>query len=176
MSLLWRPNKFSGPIVWCIKSETHLFITPFIYNSVRIYPVKLKISLFHYMNNASRNTAFSISANVPLLPLLLNISLLMFLDKYFFKTVGTGGARGALATPIFFSKVTVPFSNNNVNTFYLDWHKVKSCFRCIPSKIMIKFACLVMGKPFLAILEGLKLKFSPSVSAPTMMGPPTSLT
>ena len=41
---------------------------------------------------------------------------------------------------------------------------------------MIKFACLVMGKPFLAILEGLKLKFSPSVSAPTMVGPPTSLT
>ena len=46
--------------------------------------------------------------------------------------------------PIFFSKVKVPFFNNHVNTFYLAWHKVKSCFRCIPSKIMIKFACSVM--------------------------------
>ena len=65
-----------------------------------------------------------------------------------------------------------PFFNNHVNTFYLAWHKVKkSCFRCILSKVMINFACSVMGKPFLAILEDLKLKFSFGASAPTMVGP-----
>ena len=32
-----------------------------------------------------------------------------------------------------------------------------------------------MGNPFLAILEGLKLNFSPGASAPTMLRPPTSL-
>ena len=62
------------------------------------------------------------------------------------KAVRTGGARGALAPlAIFFSKVKVPFFNNHFNIFYLAWHKVKSCFRCIPSKIMIKFACSVMS-------------------------------
>ena len=45
---------------------------------------------------------------------------------------------------IFFSKVKTPFFNNHVNIFYFAWHKVKSCFTCIPSKIMIKFACSVM--------------------------------
>ena len=60
------------------------------------------------------------------------------------KAVGTGGPREPWHPPIFLSKVKVPFFNNHVNTFYLAWHKVKSCFRCIPSKIMIKFACSVM--------------------------------
>ena len=90
------------------------------------------------------------------------------------KAVGTGRARGALpllpSTPILFSKVKVSFFNNHVNTFYLVWKKVKSCFRCFPSKIMIKFTSSVMGKPFLAILQGLKLNFCPSASAPTIMG------
>ena len=56
------------------------------------------------------------------------------------KVVGTGGGgKGGLAPlPIFFSDVKVPFFNNHVNTFYLAWHKVESCFRCI------KFACSVM--------------------------------
>ena len=93
------------------------------------------------------------------------------------KAVGTGGAGGlAPPPPIFFSKVKVPFFNNHINTFYLAWHKVKSCFRCIPSKIMIKFACSIMGKAFLAILEGLKLKCPPGSSALTMVGPSLSLT
>ena len=67
---------------------------------------------------------------------------------------GWGGCRGALAplTPIFLSKVKLPFFNNHVNTFYLACHVVKSCFWCILFKIMIKFASSVMGKPFLAIL------------------------
>ena len=46
--------------------------------------------------------------------------------------------QGRGARPIFFSDVKVPFFNNHVNTFYLAWHKVESCFRCI------KFACSVM--------------------------------
>ena len=55
-----------------------------------------------------------------------------------------GGRAEGLVPAIFFSQVKVPFFNNHVDTFYLAWHKVKSCFRCIPSKIMIKFACSVM--------------------------------
>ena len=86
------------------------------------------------------------------------------------------GGRGALVPPMFFSKVKVPFFTNHVNIFHLAWHKVKSSFKCIPSKIMIKFACSVTGKPFLAFLEGLKLKFSPGASVPIIVGPPTSLT
>ena len=35
---------------------------------------------------------------------------------------------------------------------------------------------VILGKPFLAIQEGLKLKFPPGSSTPTMVGPPTSLT
>ena len=61
-------------------------------------------------------------------------------------------------------------------SFYLACHVVESCFWCILSKIMIKFASSVMGKPFLAILESLKLKCFPGASVPTIVGPPTSLT
>ena len=116
------------------------------------------------------------------IPLLRNfvatISFLSTDESYkSYKAVGTGRTRGPLApSRIFFSKVKMPFFNNHVNTFYFVWHKVKSFFRSIPSKIMIKFACSVMGKPFLAILGGLKLKFSTGALAPTIVGPPTSIT
>ena len=43
-----------------------------------------------------------------------------------------------------FKAVGTELFNNHVNIFHLAWHKVKSCFRCISSKIMIEFACSVM--------------------------------
>ena len=57
--------------------------------------------------------------------------------------VGTGRL-GVPWPPVFFRKVKVSYFKNHVNTFYLAWHKVESWFRCISSKIMIKFACSVM--------------------------------
>ena len=50
-------------IVWCIKSRTRLFINlssivRFLNNSVRVYPIKLKIGILDHMNNTVRNTVF----------------------------------------------------------------------------------------------------------------------
>ena len=86
------------------------------------------------------------------------------------------GGQGGLGLPNIFQQSESALFQQSCKHFYLAWHKVKSCFKCILSKIMIKFACSVIGKPFLAVLEGLKLKFSPGASAPIMVGPPTSLT
>ena len=40
-------------------------IIRFSKNSVRVYPVKLKIGILYHMNNNFRNTVFKISVNVP---------------------------------------------------------------------------------------------------------------
>ena len=57
------------------------------------------------------------------------------------------GHQGGLAPPpppnIFQQSESGLFQKSRKH-FLLAWHKVKSCFRCIPSKIMIKFACSVM--------------------------------
>ena len=61
----------SRHILWCIKSRTHLFtnlssIVGLLSNSVRVYPIKLKIGMLYQMNNTFRNTVFSIFVDVPL--------------------------------------------------------------------------------------------------------------
>ena len=38
----------------------------FLNNSVRVYPIKLKLGMLDHMNNTFRNTAFQISVDVPL--------------------------------------------------------------------------------------------------------------
>ena len=38
----------------------------FLINSVRMYPVKLKLGMLDNMNNTFRNTVFEISVDVPL--------------------------------------------------------------------------------------------------------------
>ena len=56
--------KFSSRhIVWCRKSRTrfvHKFVVNchFLNNSIRVYPIKLKIGMIDHMNNTFRKTVF----------------------------------------------------------------------------------------------------------------------
>ena len=47
--------------------------------------------------------------------------------------------------PNIFQQSESALFQQSVNIFYLAWHNVKSRLMCIPSKIMIKFACSVMS-------------------------------
>ena len=58
-------------ILWCIKGGTGLFISllslsGFLNNSVRVYPIELKIVMLYHMNKTFRNSVFSVSINVSL--------------------------------------------------------------------------------------------------------------